>query len=318
MSAHLRSQAASSVVERPTPSTRSVYERVTSTIIAALEAGVVPWRKPWADVSPPCNAVTKRPYHGINFLLLGLSRFEDHRWLTYRQAQELGGHVRAGEQSSPVVFWKKWEVENSDPASGAMRLDHVPILRYYHVFNAGQCDEIDLAPLDHQAKPENERIAAAERLVQNMPDPPRIHEGCRQACYYPLVDVVQMPSLSSFDSADAYYATLFHELAHATGHEKRLNRRGVTTTAKFGSGDYSREELVAEFASAFCASTVGLDNRLTDNAASYIDGWLHPLRSDPRAVVIAAGQAQRAADFICQTTPPDVADAGVTEGDQDR
>jgi antirestriction protein ArdC len=315
MSAHLSSQPASPVAERPTTSTRAVYERVTSTIIAALEAGVVPWRKPWADVLPPCNALSRRPYHGVNFLLLSLSRYEDHRWLTYRQAKELGGHVRAGEQSTSVVFWKQWDVDNPDPASGTMRRDHVPILRYYHVFNAGQCEGLDLPPLERQGRPANERIAAAERTVAQMPDPPRIHEGRNQACYYPLVDVVQIPSLSSFESADTYYATLFHELAHATGHEKRLNRKGVTRAAIFGSGDYSREELVAEFASAFCSSQIGLDNRLTVNAASYLDGWLHPLRADPRAVVIAAGQAQRAADYICGVSAHDPAD---TEGKPDR
>lgn len=137
---------------------------------------------------------------------------------------------------------------------------------------------------------------AAEALAREMPNPPKMHQGKQQACYYPLLDIVQMPAFESFASAESYYVTLFHELAHATGHEKRLDRLGVKST--FGSKEYSREELIAELASAFCCATLGLDNSFIDDSASYIGGWLRALREDPRAILIASGQAQRAADYI--------------------
>lgn len=277
---------------------RSPYQIVTDQIIEALSNGVVPWRKPWHETAPPCNAVSGRPYHGINFFLLGLARYLDHRWLTYQQAKELGGHVRAGEKATLVVFWKKWEVENADASTGNLKRERIPLLRNYFVFNVQQCEDLMVPQLAVLTKPENERIALAEQLVQGLPDPPRLHLGCNQACYYPLVDVIQIPEIRAFISADAYYATLFHELGHATGHQTRLNRRGVMEQPRFGSADYSHEELVAELTSSYCCAALGLDNSLIDNAASYIDSWLSKLKSDPKAIVIAAGQARRAADYL--------------------
>jgi antirestriction protein ArdC len=266
--------------------------------LEALKAGVVPWRQPWHETAPPCNAVTGRPYHGINFFLLSLARYLDHRWLTYQQARELGGHVRTGEKATLVVFWKKWEVDSPDSSTGELKKERIPLLRHYHVFNVQQCEDLSLPQLEILTKPQNERIALAEQLVRQTPDPPRLHPGCKQACYYPLVDVVQMPDIQSFVTADAYYATLFHELGHATGHQSRLNRAGVMDAPRFGSADYSREELVAELTSSYCCATLGLDNSLIDNAASYIDGWLTRLKTDPKAIVVAAGQAQRAAEYL--------------------
>jgi antirestriction protein ArdC len=288
---------------------QSPYQLVTDQILEALKAGVVPWRKPWHETAPPCNAVTGRPYHGINFFLLSLSRFQDHRWLTYRQARESGGHVRTGEKATLVVFWKKWEVDSPDAATGELKKQGIPLLRHFSVFNVQQCDELALPPLEILANPHNERIAAAEQLLQGLPDPPRLHTGCKQACYYPLVDVVQIPSIESFLNADAYYATLFHELGHATGHERRLNRKGVMDTPSFGTCDYSREELVAELTSSYCCAALGLDNSLIENAASYIEYWWARLKSDPKAIVIAAGYAQRAADHIRGLA--DVGDAAI-------
>jgi antirestriction protein ArdC len=131
-----------------------------------------------------------------------------------------------------------------------------------------------------------------------MPDPPRIVEAGQSAWYRPADDLVSIPCLDRFESADSYYTTLFHELGHATGHEKRLKRSGVIGEVRFGSGEYSREELVAELTSAFCCATVSLDNDLIEDSASYINGWLKVLKEDPKAMVIAAAQAQKAADHI--------------------
>jgi len=298
MSAHLSSRRSSPKSTYRSSPSRVIYDRVTSQILEALEAGTVPWRRPWPENGLPCNAISGRLYHGVNFFLLGMSRYQDHRWLTYMQAGQLGGHVKPGEKATLVVFWKRWEVETPDPATGQTRKERVPLLRHYSVFNAAQCEGLPLQELTLRTRPQNERIEAAEALVRAMPSPPQYHEGCKQACYYPLIDVVQMPALASFVSPDDYYATLFHELGHATGHESRLSRPGVIGTPKFGSADYSREELVAELTSAYCCAGLGLDNSLLANSASYIDGWIHTLRSDPKAMITAASQAQRAADYL--------------------
>lgn len=277
-----------------------IYENVTKTIIEALKRGVVPWKKPWHQLqSIPTNATTNRPYRGVNTFLLSIHPYTDHRWLTLKQANELGGVVKPGEKATTVVFWKRWKpnVPESEQDAGVTR--EVPLLRYFKVFNAEQCVSLSLPELPSLKKyREHERMDRAELLVRHMPNPPTIAEAGNAAWYRPKDDHVQMPELKRFETVDSYYSTLFHELGHSTGHESRLNRSGVTSQILFGSGEYSKEELVAELTSAFCAATVSLDDRVIGDAASYINGWLGVLKADPKAVVIAAAQAQKAADYI--------------------
>lgn len=276
----------------------TAFDIVTDRIVQALQAGVVPWRKPWRGHDQlPCNAVSKRPYHGINLLLLSLTPYSDHRWMTLRQANALGGHVRQGEHSSIAVFWKRLEVEKEDERQKPQRYS-IPLLRYYSVFNAEQCEGLDLPVLDDWHAELKARIESAERVISHMPSPPKIVEGGALAAYFPPQDLVRIPKIQDFESPEAYYSTLFHELGHSTGHETRLNRPGVTGKVVFGSSDYSREELIAELTSAFVCAEVGIDNSNLENAASYIHGWLHALSGDARAVIAASGQAQRAANYI--------------------
>lgn len=276
---------------------KSTYEEVTKRIIAALADGVVPWQKPWHMTSPPVNAVSKRPYRGVNMILLGITPYTDNRWLTFRQAKEMGGHVKRGQESALVVFWKRWEVKEVEQTE-EHKSRTIPLLRFYHVFNAEQCEGLSLEHQNSSKLSESDRIILAEETVRQMPRPPRILERGDRAFYRPSEDLVQVPPLSAFQSADAFYATLFHELGHATGHASRLERAGVTGEVQFGSLTYSREELVAELASAFCCSTLSLDNTQLNQSASYIQGWLKALKDDPKALTIAAAQAQRAADYI--------------------
>lgn len=287
-SKHRQSQSAQS----------TVYQIVTDRIVKALECGVVPWRQPWQELPLPCNAVSQRQYHGINLFLLRLTHYRDHRWLTYRQAEELGGHVKIGEQSSIAVFWKRWQPKNETEIDKERSRPDIPILKFYHLFNVAQCDGLDLPEPEGNSRPLHERIEMAEELVRQIPNPPRFHESAKVACYYPLVDVVQLPPMDCFESADGYYATLFHELGHATGHTSRLNRPGVMDSHRFGSAEYSREELVAELTSAFCSAQLGLDNSLIDNSASYIQGWITALKADDRAIISASAQAKRATDYL--------------------
>lgn len=274
----------------------NLYEIVTLKIIEALNTGVVPWRKPWnTSQLMPVNLLTNKPYRGVNPWLLMSTKFSDHRWLTFRQASELKAQVRPGEKSTMVVFWKFPEKKSEDQTEEKP----APVLRYYNVFNVEQIVGLNLpeAP-GYRPSVENERIDRAEILFQSMPNPPFVDEQGTEAWYLPEKDLVRIPKIGSFESADAFYATLFHELIHSTGHESRLNRNGVMGSIHFGSEEYSREELVAELGSAFCCAAIGLDNSLVQDSASYIGGWLRALRSDPKAILVASGQAQKAADYI--------------------
>ena len=278
----------------------SLYETVTEKIVESLKAGVVPWRKPWRETCAlPINVASGKAYRGINVFLLGMTPYADHRWLTFKQVQERGGRVRHGEKGTLVVFWKQLEFEEIDESTGEVCKRRTPMLRYFTVFNVEQVEGIEFAsPYTGEPLDESQRKERAELLARSMPSPPAIHGIARSAYYVPKEDAVYMPAFERFASADHYYGTLFHELAHASGHESRLNRKGVTEVVRFGSNDYSREELVAELTSAFCCATVGLNNSLTEDSASYISGWLDVLGDDHNAVVIAAAQAQKAADYI--------------------
>ena len=278
------------------------YERITEQIIAALERGTVPWRRPWRSLAggnAPRNALSDRAYRGINPIVLGLtaelSGYADPRWITYRQAQLRGGHVRKGEKASPVVFWR-W-IERPDP-DDAERVRRFPVLRLYSVFNVEQCADLDLAepPAVVDIFNPTER---AETIIGDYQGAPSIqHNGGERAFYRPSRDSIHMPPRAAFESADAYYAITFHECAHSTGHPSRLDRKTLTDAAPFGSPTYSREELVAEFGAAFLSAEAGIDPSHVERSASYVASWLRALRDDARMVVIAAAQGQKAAEWV--------------------
>jgi len=274
------------------------YEIITETIIEKLEQGTVPWHQPWSNEAVK-NLISKREYRGINVFLLGASRYANPYWLTFRQAKQLGGHVKKGERSTPVVFWKWLERERDNPDTGETETVSTPLLRYYRVFNVEQCEGI---PAEKVPTLENARdfrpIEEAERVVQEMPQRPIIQHEAAQAFYRPSADVVNMPAPKLFTGDEEYYSTLFHELTHATGHESRLKRLETDKLAAFGGKDYSQEELVAEMGSAFLCGHCGIAERIIDNSAAYIQGWLRRLRNDKSLVVFAAAQAQKAVDFI--------------------
>lgn len=274
----------------------TVYEIVTDRILEMLEQGTAPWRRPWATIVPR-NLVSKKAYRGINVLMLSSSKYASPFWLTYKQAKDLGGNVRKGEKGSMVVFWK-WrerEVEpdaDTESAEGASK-QSAPILRYYYVFNVEQCEGIKA--------PERAGIpadATAEDVIEKMPARPRVEHGGNQAFYSPTLDYIQMPPRNSFESREAYYRVMFHELTHSTGHPARLNRfENLQALAPFGSTDYSKEELTAEIGSAMLCAETGIEHNLEASAA-YVANWLQVLKNDKRMVVFAAARAQKAVDFI--------------------
>ena len=270
----------------------NVYEIVTEQIIAKLEQGNVPWRKPWTT-REPCNLVSQRPYRGINTFLLSASGFPSPFWLTYNHAAKLGGHVKKGEKGHIVVFWNIGE-EKLNPRTG--KLSKPFLLRYYRVFNLSQTEGIqaELGITDHAPVPD---IAACESLVASMTNAPQITLGDK-AAYSPSRDAVIMPAKTVFASSEGYYATLFHELTHSTGHASRLNREGITDTAHFGSDTYSREELIAEMGAAMLCGVTGIAPVTLENSAAYVRSWISVLKGDSKLVVTAASAAQKAADYI--------------------
>lgn len=273
---------------------RDPYQEVTDRITAALEQGTVPWHRPWsASVGRP-RSVDGRPYNGINALLLGLSEFGDPRWGTFKAMKSHGGSVRKGERGTFVVFFKPLEIRDADAPEGKRT---VPMLRYFHVFNVEQVDGLELEPV---AKPTADvpAIDAAESVAAGYVDAPSLGHGGDRACYSRVSDHVQMPQRNAFESAERYYLTLWHELTHSTGHEKRLARQDLAEFERFGDASYSREELCAEIGSAMVAARVGVVQPDIAQSAAYVAGWLSALRNDKRLIVSAASRAQRAADWI--------------------
>lgn len=270
-----------------------VYEIITERIVSLIESGTCPWRRPWNRMNAyPQNHATHRQYNGINLFLLSVIGHGIPHYLTFKQVVELGGTVKAGAKGMPIVYWKMLKSEELD-AKGEPKM--VPLLRYYTVFNAGQIDGIEFPKVESRTGIAFEPLAEAERIVTGWTTGPKIEHGFAQACYCPATDVLQMPAPSSFDSAESYYATLFHELGHSTGHESRLARKFGTS---FGSEAYSREELVAEMTSAFLCAHCGIDNSTMPQQAAYLAGWVKALKGDPKLVVTAAAQAQKAASLI--------------------
>ena len=286
------------------------YAIVTEKIINLLEQGIVPWRRPWSATGLPRNLVSKKPYRGINLFLLSATKYVSPFWLTMKQANQLGGSVRRSERSQIVVFWRVDQIPDGNGESDAepeagKKAGRRFILRYYRLFNLEQC-ELPQSVLDKLPRIETHQhdpIDAAERIIAGMLNPPEIQYAGFKAFYSPITDRITLPPRELFVSAEEHFATLAHELSHAVGASKRLNRQSITEAAPFGSPTYSFEELVAEFSAAFLCADAGISPAVITNQAAYVKGWLAKLQSDKRLVVIAAAQAQKAADYILNATP---------------
>ena len=286
------------------------YAIVTEKIINLLEQGIVPWRRPWSATGLPRNLVSKKPYRGVNLFLLSATKYVSPFWLTMKQANELGGSVRKGEHSQIVVFWKVDQIANAESETDCEKHNTDDkarrrfVLRYYRLFNLEQC-ELPQAVLDKLPQietHEHDPIDAAERIIAGMPNPPDIQYAGSQAFYSPTTDRITLPPRELFAGTEEIYASLFHEAGHASGHPKRLNRESIAEAAPFGSPTYVFEELIAEMSAAFYALRLESRQRSSANQAAYIQGWLAKIRSEERLVIMAAAQAQKAADFILNRT----------------
>ena len=299
-----------------TPTRADIYQRVTDQIIAALEAGADRWKMPWhttgmENATRPINAISKKPYRGVNTLALWIAASEQgypsNEWATYKQWQEKGAQVRKGEKSSTVVFWKindkgeetegnaESNPSNSDEETGEAGNRRI-LARGYFVFNASQVDRYT-APALPQIEPTtvqgNERNAEVDAFFTATGA--SVQHGGNRAFYRSGSDHIQMPFFDAFFEPVDYYSTLGHETVHWTSAPTRLDR---DLTGRFGSEAYAAEELVAELGAAFLCADLGLTNTPRPDHAAYVSSWLKVLKSDNRAIFTAASKAQQAADYL--------------------
>ena len=285
-------------MDSSTASKIDLYQLVTDQIINSLEQGVIPWQRPWAVAGVPMNLLSKRQYRGINLWLLLLLNYERNFFLTWDQIKASGGSVMGGEKGHIVVFWKQLPKKTVEDQSD--RQKQVPMLRYYKVFNIAQCRDIPehLIPKADETIKEFIPKMECESIIQTMTDAPVIEHKEQKAYYNILTDVINMPKKKSFKSVDSYYSTLFHELVHSTGAEKRLGRKTLTDMVPFGTPSYAMEELVAEMGSAYLSRFAGILPNEIENTVAYLDNWLGVFKKDKRFLITAAGQAQRAVDMV--------------------
>ena len=275
----------------------SVYQMVTDRIIAELEKGNIPWRKPWSGIrSGAYNRISKKPYSLLNQLMLS----QEGEYASFKQWQSIGGKIKKGAKSEIVVFWKMLPVEERDTNGNTIK-KVIPLLRYYNVSHISQVDGVE--PLEKPELTEVESIESADKIIMDYIMKEHIFfcndKPSDQAFYSPSQDRVVVPMKEQYGKINEYYSTTFHELVHSTGHETRLNRLSKGQNAAFGSEVYSKEELVAEIGSACMLNTIGIETPETfKNSSAYIQSWLRALKNDVRLIVSAAGKAEKAVKFI--------------------
>ena len=272
-----------------------IYKMVTDRIIEQLEQGVIPWKKPWVGGSEGAfNRISRNSYSLCNQLLLR----HDGEYATFRQWQEMGGHVKKGAKAEMIVFWKLQEKKEEE--DGEEKIKKIPVLRYYNVFHISQVENV--CPLKPEITFNTDPIDAAEQVLQNYVKRENISllsERGNRACYMPATDEIMLPDLAQFEKAEEYYSTAFHECAHSTMTAERCDRKNEHKKLKFGNEEYSREELVAEITSAAVLHRIGIETQDTfQNSCSYIQSWLQVLKNDKKCIVSAAGKAEKATEYI--------------------
>ena len=277
-----------------------VYSRVTNKIVADLEKGELTWLKPWEGGTPPRPMrANGEPYRGVNILMLWFAAMEkgynSPYWMTYKQAEELGGQVRKGEKGSHVVY-ANTVTKTETNAKGEEVEKQIPFLKTYSVFNVEQIEGLpEKFYVKYQTPTKKERSASAEQFFKNTGA--KIRHGGGRAYYSQALDTVQMPEFERFHDELGYYGTLAHEVTHWTGHPSRENRE---FGKRFGDDNYAMEELVAELGAAFLCADLGIAPLPREDTAAYLQSWLKVLKADKHAIFTAASQAQKAADFLHQ------------------
>lgn len=297
----------------------SLYDEITNKIIVELEAGRVPWVQPWgrsaatAPLGLPKNASTGRNYSGINILILWGAvmqhGFPGQGWLTFRQALSLGGNVMKGERGTTVVYADRFtpEDEKRRASETGEEAHAIPFLKRFTVFNVSQCEGLP-EEIHAVAPPPPAGLieSRVEALIKATGIDFRI--GGDRAFYVPSQDYVVVPPPQAYFEPINWHRTALHEVGHASGHHSRLNR---DLSGSFGSRKYAFEEMIAEQISAFICAALGIVP--TVRHADYIGSWLDVMREDSRAIVRAASQASKAADWLLSFLPEDAQSADAAE-----
>jgi antirestriction protein ArdC len=309
---------------KETKEKRDLRQELAERLIQKIEEGTAFWQKPWAagEVQRPSNAVTGKPYSGVNAAnLMDFSPdTSDNRWCTYKQAESQGWQVRKGERGIPVEKWMEYEhkrtpdeIATIQSQNGGQPVDPTEKrlgAQYYTVFHASQVEGIP--PIE---RPFVEVSGSPDPRVQSIADTmgvPVAHGGGR-AFYRPSTDRIQMPTVESFAYARDHDTTLLHELSHSTGHRSRMNR---TLSGGFGSPTYAKEELRAEMSAAMTAAMLGMGFNPdaqnleegrddTENTSAYLASWLRALPEKERKteMVAAIKDAQAISDYLLERAP---------------
>ena len=271
-----------------------VHDIVLEKILQQMEKGKIPWVKGWGN-NPPINYVTRKPYTGINILLLS----KGGEYLTFNQIQKFKGKIKKGAKAEIVVFFKPYTkiVEEKDPETGEIieKEKELLVLRYYHVFHISDTEGIP----SKLKKIEHNPIEEAEKIIKGYKDAPKIiHDDPDKAYYNPAEDLINIPDKGLFHDIHQYYSTLFHEIIHSTGHPNRLGRFKENEKHIFGSETYSLEELVAEIGAAILCEHAGITEVTIKNSTAYIQAWLKQLQNNKSWIFTAAGGAQKAVDYV--------------------
>ena len=276
-----------------------IYSQVNDRILAALEQGIIPWKRPW-NGQLSTNYDSGKQYRGVNILTLGIAEmvcgYSSPYWLTFLQAQKHGGHIRRSEKATHIVFSDK-KIREIEKEDGTTEQKVYHFIRSFPVFNWDQTEGVPKKEIGPALDPDRDLIAVSDRILSLMPKPPAFRESGNSAYYMPKQDLVNLPPINTFRTTEGYVATKFHEYAHSTGHKARLNRPGIMEVAVFGGEEYSFEELVAELTSAYLCASNGIDNTL-ENSAAYIQNWLEVLKNDKTMLLKASGKATAAVEYI--------------------
>lgn len=276
----------------------NVYELVTNRIIEQLENNIIPWEKPWSGtIDGAFNRVSKKPYSILNQMLLKYNG----EYATFKQWQELGGHIRKAEKSEIIVFWKMYPIKEKQD-DGTEIIKTIPLLKYINVFHISQVDGVE--PLKQKVTHDIEPIEKAEKILNDYWNRENItieHVKGDKAFYSPMFDKIQLPLFEQFKQSEEYYSTAFHESVHSTMKTSRCNRQDDRKgkVVSFGSEEYSKEELVAEVGSAQLMNIVGIETTKSfRNSTAYIQSWLKVLRNDNKFIVSASSKAEKAVNYI--------------------
>lgn len=259
-----------------------MYTVATEQVLQYLENGIIPWRVSWTQSGIPQNLITHKPYRNINVWLLAAHNYPKNFFLTEEQLQKLDGKINDHESAIPIFYGNGNTKKNA------------PTLSHQNVYNVTQCREIKI-DIPNIKRPDT--IELCKNIIARTPKMPSILHFKEEPYYHPLKDFINIPKTEEFPEQQLYYASLFHELIHCTGHESRLGRKELLGTAPFGS-THTLEELVAEIGTAYLLSYTGITTTQTIESDEWIKGWIYMLRQDDQLIFTASNLAQKAVDFI--------------------